>query len=230
MSVGLNRVRPRPKTDSFLHRMTLSCGVLIISSSSWWWELVVGCLELYSIAWTLTSQSTGWNISTGDTPSGGKFQILAPNSSPFFIKVAQRMGGALERGVRVHFQSKPNWFYHILNWHSRIPEAVLIIMVTTSCIFLAATLMGTCVHEKNINHEEVLCPGITVASITGLCDRTTFELISLANDIMFWSRVMSVFGMRPETTSVPVKGSSPNPLPSTTMTWLPCSSTHKRLP
>ena len=49
---------------------------------------------------------------------------------------------------------------------SRIPEAVLIIMVTTSCVFLAATLLGTCVHEKRTNENETLdlCPGLTVCT------------------------------------------------------------------
>ena len=51
-------------------------------------------------------------------------------------------------------------------YFSRIPEAVLIIMVTTACVFLAATLLGTCVHEKRINKEESLCPGLTVCSTT----------------------------------------------------------------
>lgn len=45
---------------------------------------------------------------------------------------------------------------------SRILEAVLIVMVTTVCIFLIATLLGTCVKERADDNEEYLCPGLTV--------------------------------------------------------------------
>lgn len=41
-------------------------------------------------------------------------------------------------------------------------EAVLIVMVTTVCIFLTATLLGTCVHERPKDSEEYICPGLTV--------------------------------------------------------------------
>lgn len=50
-----------------------------------------------------------------------------------------------------------------LIWRSlRVLEAVLIVMVTTVCIFLSATLLGTCVHEKPSDNEEYLYPGLTV--------------------------------------------------------------------
>ena len=44
----------------------------------------------------------------------------------------------------------------------RVPEAVLIIIVTTSCIYLIATLLGTCIHERKIHKEEIMCPGLYV--------------------------------------------------------------------
>ena len=54
-------------------------------------------------------------------------------------------------------------FIFALVWQSlRVLEAVLIVMVTTVCIFLSATLLGTCVHERPSDNEEYLCPGLTV--------------------------------------------------------------------
>lgn len=50
----------------------------------------------------------------------------------------------------------------IIEFYTRIPEAVLIIMVTTVCIFLAAMLLGTCVHKHAIDHTELTCPGLFV--------------------------------------------------------------------
>ena len=45
---------------------------------------------------------------------------------------------------------------------SRVLEAVLIVMVTTVCIFLTATLLGTCVQERADDGVEAKCPGLTV--------------------------------------------------------------------
>ena len=46
--------------------------------------------------------------------------------------------------------------------NNRIPEAVLIVMVTTVCVFSAVTLLGTCIREKKDSKEEMRCPGLTV--------------------------------------------------------------------
>ena len=45
---------------------------------------------------------------------------------------------------------------------SRIPEAVLIIMVTTACVFIAGTFLGTCYSNKHIDERERLCPELFV--------------------------------------------------------------------
>lgn len=60
----------------------------------------------------------------------------------------------------------------------RILEAILIVMVTTVCIFLTATLLGTCVRERKDDKEEIYCPGLTVHKL-GLYELLDFVIVHL---------------------------------------------------
>ena len=70
---------------------------------------------------------------------------------------------ALANSLEVcNFISRKVSFLNLCFLLLRILEAVLIVMVTTVSIFLIATLLGTCVHERADDNEEYICPGLTV--------------------------------------------------------------------
>ena len=96
----------------------------------------------------------------------------------------------------------------------RVFEAVLIVMVTTASIFIAATFLGTCIRE-NASANSFLneCPEI-VNHI--LKDALCYSYIHY--------RVMLHSGMKQGPTFVHVLEQSP-----TTMTWLPWCSIPKKL-
>ena len=77
----------------------------------------------------------------------------------------------------------------------RVLEAVLIVMVTTVCIFLTATLLGTCVQERADDGEEKNCPGLTVKKehITWAKMELFHGFISFQGDLTFRNETRGYF-------------------------------------